>query len=39
MELDPQTLFRLHRQAYLSRLNFVPEKVDVLEIYHYAVGV
>lgn len=39
MEVDPQILFRLHREAYLGRLNFVPKKVDVLEIYHYTVGV
>ena len=38
MEVDPQMLFRLHREAYLSKLDFVPEKVDVLEIYHYDVG-
>ena len=39
MEVDPQILFRLYREAYLGRLNFVPKKVDVLEIYHYTVGV
>ena len=38
MEVDPQILFRLHHEAYLSNLNFVPEQVDVLEIYHYDVG-
>ena len=39
MEVDPQILFRLHGEAYLGRLKFVPKKVDVLEIYHYTVGV
>ena len=39
MELDPQLLFRLHRREYLDRLKFVSKKVDVLEIYHYTVGV
>ena len=38
MEVDPQILFRLHREAYLSKLDFVPEQVDVLEICHYDVG-
>lgn len=38
MEVDPQILFRPHREAYLSKLEFVSEKVDVLEIYHYDVG-
>ena len=38
MEVDPQILFRLHHEAYLSKLDFVPEQVDVLEIYHYDVG-
>ena len=39
MEVDPQILFRLHGEAYLSKLDFVPEQVDVLEIYHYDVGI
>ncbi len=39
MDVDPQIFFSLHREAYLSRLNFIPKKVDVLEIYHYDVGV
>ena len=38
MEVDPQILFRFHREAYLSKLDFVPEQVDILEIYHYDVG-
>lgn len=28
-------MFRLHGEAYLSRLDFLPNKVDVLEIYHF----
>ena len=38
-DVDPQTMFRLHSEAYLSRLDFLPNKVDVLEIYHFHVGV
>ena len=37
-DVDPQIMFRLHGEAYLNRLKFVPNKVDVLEIYHSHVG-
>lgn len=33
--VDPQILFRVHGEAYLSRLDFQPKNVDVLEIYHF----
>lgn len=37
-DVDPQTMFRLHAEAYLSRLDFSPKVIDVLEIYHFHVG-
>jgi len=37
--VDPQILFRRHSEAYLSRLHFLPMKVDVMEIYHFDVGI
>lgn len=38
-DVDPQIMFRLHGEAYLSRLDFLPKKVDVLEIYHFDVSI
>ena len=38
-DVDPQTMFRLHSEAYLSRLDFRPKNVDVLEIYHFDVSI
>lgn len=37
--VDPQILFRVHGEAYLSRLDFQPKNVDVLEIYHFDVSI
>lgn len=37
--MDPQINFRLHGEAYLSRLDFLPKKVDVLDILHFDVSI